>query len=107
MGTGASVALSSSDFCLLSSNLLTLLTVLDLAKATFNKSARPSLVHVRSRRYNADFLVFGIAPVITNFAWACCFNTVLVPIAAGAFYDLGRTRLPPVRSRVSRLTTPN
>lgn len=41
MGTGASVALSSSDFCLLSSNLLSLLTVLDLAKATFNKSESP------------------------------------------------------------------
>lgn len=38
MGTGAAVALSSSDFCLLSSNLLSLLTVLALSRATFRKS---------------------------------------------------------------------
>ena len=34
--------------------------------------------------------------VLTNFAWACSFNAILIPIAAGAFYDLGKTRLPPV-----------
>lgn len=38
MGTGASAALTSSDFCLLSSNLLSVLTLLSLAKATYNKS---------------------------------------------------------------------
>lgn len=45
MGTGASVALSSSDFCLLSSNLLSLLTVLSLAQATYYKSASFFLSH--------------------------------------------------------------
>ncbi|KAM0748125.1 heavy metal translocatin [Meredithblackwellia eburnea MCA 4105] len=71
MGTGAAVALSSSDFCLLSSNLLSLLTLLSLSRKTFNK-------------------------VLSNFAWAASFNLCLIPIAAGAFYELGRTRLPPV-----------
>lgn len=71
MGQGASVALSTSDFCLLSSNLLSLLTLLSLAQATFNK-------------------------IISNFVWACLFNGILIPVAAGAFYDLGGTRLPPV-----------
>lgn len=42
MGTGAAVALSSSDFCLLSSNLLALLTVLALSRATFRKSESES-----------------------------------------------------------------
>ncbi|SCZ95076.1 BZ3500_MvSof-1268-A1-R1_Chr11-3g03586 [Microbotryum saponariae] len=71
MGTGSSITLSSSEFCLLSSNLSALLTLFALSKATINK-------------------------ILTNFAWACLFNGCLVPIAAGAFYDLGRTRLPPV-----------
>ncbi|KDE07763.1 hypothetical protein MVLG_02033 [Microbotryum lychnidis-dioicae p1A1 Lamole] len=71
MGTGSSITLSSSEFCLLSSNLSALLTLFALSKATFNK-------------------------ILTNFAWACLFNGCLVPIAAGTFYDLGRTRLPPV-----------
>ncbi|KAL8284089.1 hypothetical protein RQP46_004838 [Phenoliferia psychrophenolica] len=71
MGTGAAVARTNSDFCLLSSNLLSLITLLALSKATYHK-------------------------ILTNFAWAIFFNGALVPIAAGAFYDLGRTRLPPV-----------
>ncbi|KAK4699686.1 hypothetical protein P7C70_g6571, partial [Phenoliferia sp. Uapishka_3] len=71
MGTGAAVTQTNSDFCLLSSNLLGLLTLLALARATYNK-------------------------ILTNFAWAILFNACLVPVAAGAFYDLGQTRLPPV-----------
>lgn len=71
MGSGASVALSTSDFCLLSSSLLSLLTLLSLARATFNK-------------------------IISNFIWASLFNGLLIPVAAGAFYSLGRTTLPPV-----------
>ncbi|SCV73577.1 BQ2448_7503 [Microbotryum intermedium] len=71
MGSGSSIALTSSEFCLLRSNLSALLTLFALSKATLNK-------------------------ILTNFAWACLFNGCLVPIAAGAFYDLGRTRLPPV-----------
>lgn len=39
MGTGAAVARTNSDFCLLSSNLLGLVTLLALARATYNKSA--------------------------------------------------------------------
>ena len=31
-----------------------------------------------------------------NFAWACIFNIILIPLAAGVFYPLGNTRLPPV-----------
>lgn len=71
MGSGSALAITSSDFCLLSSNLTGVLTVLSLARATYNK-------------------------IMTNFAWACVFNAVLIPLAAGAFYFAGETRLPPV-----------
>lgn len=96
MGTGASVALSSSDFCILSSNLLTLLTVLALSRSTFNKSELNC-----SRRRLAE-LTFFRPSVLTNFVWAASFNTILVPIAAGAFYDLGGIKLPPVSFAVCR-----
>ena len=71
MGGGSNVAISTADFCLLSSNLLSILTVHHLAQATRRK-------------------------IITNFIWACCYNVTLIPLAAGAFYSLGKTKLPPV-----------
>ena len=71
MGGGSNVAVSTADFCLLNSNLLSILTVHHLARATRRK-------------------------IITNFVWACLYNVSLMPLAAGAFYPLGRTTLPPV-----------
>jgi P-type Cu+ transporter len=71
MGGGSNVAVSTADFCLLSSNLLSILTVHHLARATRRK-------------------------IVTNFVWACVYNVALMPLAAGAFYSLGRTTLPPV-----------
>ncbi|KAF8501273.1 hypothetical protein JB92DRAFT_2794788, partial [Gautieria morchelliformis] len=71
MGGGSSVAVSTADFCLLNSNLLSILTVHHVARATRRK-------------------------IMTNFVWACLYNVALMPLAAGAFYPLGRTTLPPV-----------
>lgn len=71
MGSGSALAMTSSDFCLLSADLTGILTTFSLARATYDKIA-------------------------TNFAWALVFNAVLLPLAAGAFYFLGETRLPPV-----------
>ena len=70
-GGGSNVAVSTADFCLLSSNLLSILTVHSLARATRRK-------------------------IFSNFIWACLYNVALMPLAAGAFYPLGRTTLPPV-----------
>ncbi|KAF8583042.1 heavy metal translocatin [Ramaria rubella] len=71
MGGGSNVAISTADFCLLNSNLLSILTVHHLARATRRK-------------------------IVSNFVWACLYNVSLMPLAAGAFYPLGRTTLPPV-----------
>ncbi|KAH8919771.1 heavy metal translocatin [Atractiella rhizophila] len=70
MGSGSQMAISTSDFCLLSSNLNLVPLLLEISRRTMRKIA-------------------------TNFAWAIVYNLVLIPLAAGAFYDLGKTRLPP------------
>ncbi|KAF8583040.1 heavy metal translocatin [Ramaria rubella] len=71
MGGGSNVAISTADFCLLNSSLLSILTIHHLARATRRK-------------------------IVSNFVWACLYNVLLMPLAAGAFYPLDRTTLPPV-----------
>ncbi len=72
IGSGADIALSSSSFILLTSNLLTLLTLLDLSKTVFRR-------------------------IKFNFAWALVYNVCLIPVAAGIIYPAaGHPRLGPV-----------
>ncbi|MCJ1361044.1 hypothetical protein MMC16_000141 [Acarospora aff. strigata] len=72
IGSGSDIALSSSSFILLTSNLLTLLTLLDLSKTVFRR-------------------------IKFNFAWALVYNVCLLPIAAGVIYPAaGHPRLGPV-----------
>ncbi len=72
IGTGSDIALSASSFILLTSNLLTLLTLLDLSKTVFRR-------------------------IKFNFAWALVYNVCLLPIAAGVIYPAsGHPRLGPV-----------
>ncbi|KAI4126044.1 MAG: hypothetical protein LQ347_005125, partial [Umbilicaria vellea] len=61
VGSGSDIALSSSSFILLSSDLTSLLTLLDLSKRVFRR-------------------------VKFNFAWAVAYNLILVPIAAGLLF---------------------
>ena len=72
IGSGSDIALSSSSFILLTSNLNTLLTLLDLSKSVFRR-------------------------IKFNFAWALVYNVCLLPIAAGVIYPAsGHPRLGPV-----------
>ncbi|GJJ16177.1 hypothetical protein Clacol_010457 [Clathrus columnatus] len=73
MGSGSSLALSTASFTILRSNLLSLLTIHNLAKSTRRK-------------------------ILSNFVWACIYNIALIPLAAGAFYGIGgrKVTLPPV-----------
>jgi cation transport ATPase len=73
MGSGSAVALQASHFTLVGGShpLLGLVTLVTLSRSTVRK-------------------------ILSNFAWASLYNALLVPLAAGAFYALGRTRLPPV-----------
>lgn len=73
IGSGSDIALSSSSFILLSSDLTSLLTLLDLSERVFRR-------------------------VKFNFAWAVAYNLILVPVAAGVLFwvNEGGWRLGPV-----------
>ena len=64
IGSGSDIALSSSSFILLSSDLTSLLNLLDLSKRVFRR-------------------------VKFNFAWAIAYNLILVPVAAGVLFEIG------------------
>lgn len=70
-GGGSQAATSTADFALLSETLLSIITLQSIARSTYRR-------------------------ILSNFGWACIYNIVLIPLAAGAFYDLGKTKLPAV-----------
>jgi len=61
IGSGSDVAISSADFVLATSQLGTVLTLLDLSRAVFLR-------------------------IKFNFGWALVYNLVAIPFAAGCFY---------------------
>jgi cation transport ATPase len=63
IGSGSDIALSSSSFILINSNLTTLLTLLDLSRVVFRR------VHF-------------------NFGWALIYNVIAMPIAAGVLFPI-------------------
>ncbi|XXG96134.1 hypothetical protein Hte_002413 [Hypoxylon texense] len=63
IGSGSDVAISSSDFVLISSHLASLVTLLDLSRTVFRR-------------------------IKFNFAWALVYNLLAVPIAAGCLYPI-------------------
>ncbi|RXK37708.1 hypothetical protein M231_05041 [Tremella mesenterica] len=74
MGGGSEVAVAGADFILLNSSL----------------SSLPTLIRLSTQISNRQKL---------NLAWACIFNIVCIPFAAGVFYSVG-LRLSPVWSAV-------
>ena len=76
IGSGSDVAISSAEFVLVSSQLSSVLTLIDLSRAVFRR-------------------------VKFNFAWALVYNLVALPVAAGVLYAVrtntgGHVRLDPV-----------
>ncbi|KAI0268210.1 Cu-transporting P-type ATPase [Gloeopeniophorella convolvens] len=71
IGSGSDVALSSASFILVSSDLRSLLTLVDLSATVFRR-------------------------VKFNFLWALVYNLAALPIAAGVIYPAGHARLNPV-----------
>ncbi|KAN0120218.1 putative copper-transporting ATPase 3 [Hyaloscypha variabilis] len=75
IGSGSDIAISSAEFVLVSSNLNSLITLLDLSKFVFRR-------------------------IKFNFGWALVYNLIALPVAAGALYPIvsGRQhiRLDPV-----------
>ncbi len=75
IGSGSDVAISSADFVLVSSQLDSVLTLIDLSRAVFRR-------------------------ITFNFAWALVYNLVALPVAAGCLYPIksngSHIRLDPV-----------
>ncbi|GAW14236.1 hypothetical protein ANO14919_036350 [Xylariales sp. No.14919] len=61
IGSGSDVAISSADFVLVNSSLVSVTTLLDLSRTVFRR-------------------------IKFNFAWALVYNLVAIPIAAGCLY---------------------
>jgi heavy metal translocating P-type ATPase len=75
IGSGSDIAISSAEFVLVSSNLNSLITLVDLSKFVFRR-------------------------IKFNFGWALIYNLIALPVAAGALYPLvsngSHIRLDPV-----------
>ncbi|KAK5215503.1 hypothetical protein LTR72_011443 [Exophiala xenobiotica] len=75
IGSGSEVAISSADFILISSNLISLLILIDLSRTVFRR-------------------------IKFNFFWAAVYNMLALPIAAGVLYPIqsggSHIRLDPV-----------
>lgn len=75
IGSGSDIAISSAEFVLVSSNLTSLITLLDLSKFVFRR-------------------------IKFNFGWALVYNLIALPVAAGVFYPIvshgEHVRLDPV-----------
>ncbi|KAF4633365.1 hypothetical protein G7Y89_g4752 [Cudoniella acicularis] len=75
IGSGSDIAISSAEFVLVSSNLNSLITLLDLSRVVFRR-------------------------IKFNFGWALIYNLVALPVAAGVLYPVvsggQHVRLDPV-----------
>lgn len=75
IGSGSDIAISSAEFVLVSSNLNSLITLLDLSRFVFRR-------------------------IKFNFAWALVYNMIGLPVAAGVLYPIvskgSHVRLDPV-----------
>ena len=63
IGSGSDVAISSAEFILISSDLSTIITLIDLSRTVFRR-------------------------VWFNFVWALVYNIIAMPVAAGVFYAI-------------------
>ncbi|KAG7358766.1 ATPase P [Nitzschia inconspicua] len=70
MGTGAEIAAEASDMVLVRGNVSDVCTALDLSRVIFNR-------------------------IKLNFLWSLLYNCLSIPLAAGVFYPMVHTRLPP------------
>lgn len=71
VGSGADIALTSAKFVLLNTELKSLVTLFELSRAVLRR-------------------------VKFNFGWACIYNLIGIPIAAGVIYPYNNSRLSPV-----------
>lgn len=78
IGAGTDVAIETSGIVLINSKLTDALVAIDLSKKVFDR-------------------------IRLNFIWALGYNTMAIPIAAGALYPVFHTALPPFMAAVSMI----
>ena len=71
IGSGTDIALETAQVVLMKSDLCDVVTAIDLSQAT-------------------------LARIRRNFTWACIYNLLSIPVAAGAFYPFVHQSLPPI-----------
>jgi magnesium-transporting ATPase (P-type) len=76
LGTGAEIAAEASDIVLVRGNVTDVCSALDLSRVIFRK-------------------------IQWNFVWSLLYNCLGIPIAAGVFYPLVHTRLPPTVAAIA------
>ncbi|KAG9019450.1 hypothetical protein FS842_007846 [Serendipita sp. 407] len=93
---GSQVTLTSASFVILQTKapLEGVLRITDLSRKVYR---RQKVCIESPERYAVLYL---IQPQF-NFGWAMVYNIVLLPLAAGAFYPLNHTRIPPVWSALA------
>lgn len=76
LGTGAEIANEASDIVLVKGHVTDVCTAFDLSRAIFRR-------------------------IRWNFMWSLVYNCLGIPVAAGVFYPILRTRLPPTVAAVA------
>ncbi|MGA7836603.1 MAG: HAD-IC family P-type ATPase, partial [Ignavibacteriaceae bacterium] len=80
IGAGTDVAIESADIVLVNSNPLDVVSIIKLAKATYNK-------------------------MVQNLIWAAGYNIVAIPLAAGVLYSYGILLSPAAGALLMSLST--
>lgn len=78
IGAGTDVAIETAGIVLVNSNLTDVLAAIDLSRTVFNR-------------------------IKLNFVWALGYNTLTIPIAAGALYPFVQVILPPYMAAVAMI----
>lgn len=78
IGAGTDVAIETAGIVLMNSNLSDVLVAIDLSRTVFNR-------------------------IKWNFVWALGYNTMAIPIAAGALYPVLQMALPPFMAAVAMI----
>lgn len=71
IGSGTDIAVETAQVVLMKDDLTDVVTAIDLSQATLKRIRR-------------------------NFTWACIYNLLSIPVAAGVFYPFVHTGLPPI-----------
>ncbi len=104
LGTGAEIAAEASDMVLVKGNVVDVCTALDLSQVIFRRikvcMMCGDVVFVpwySSPQHLRDFF----SGLQLNLLWSLLYNVLSIPIAAGVFYPVFHTRLPPTVAAIA------